>query len=102
MKCDQVLGTVVVGPCGVGKNKFDFKARVLDLSSHVLVRGFHCALYVGQAHAPDASLIPKNELLGNSVVLLSASFHKRVFACAGFYVNTTTEIDDVRISFLIV
>ena len=61
---DQVLEDAFVGPIQVGTNKFTL-----------------------QTPPPDASKIPPTDLLGATLVLLSALFHDHEFIRIGYYVN---------------
>ncbi|EGF98302.1 uncharacterized protein MELLADRAFT_118566 [Melampsora larici-populina 98AG31] len=66
---DQELDTCMVGPVPVGVNSFAFEAA-----------------------APDSSRIPSHELVGVTVILLTASYKNKEFVRVGYYVNT--EYDD--------
>ena len=61
---DQVLDEVLVGPVPVGLNKF-----------------------VLQADAPSIDKLPKDEVLGVTVVLVTCSYKEREFIRVGYYVN---------------
>ncbi|GMH83991.1 hypothetical protein TrVE_jg10235 [Triparma verrucosa] len=61
---DQVLDEVMVGPVPVGTNKF-----------------------VLQADAPDHTVIPPEDVLGVTVVLVTASYKDAEFCRVGYYVN---------------
>ena len=61
---DQVLEEVLVGPVPMGVNRF-----------------------VLQADAPNAALIPREDVLGVTVVLLTCLFRKQEFVRIGYYVN---------------
>lgn len=61
---DQVLESVLVGPVPVGTSKF-----VLD------------------APSPNISLLPENDVLGVTVVLLTCSYMSKEFVRVGYYVN---------------
>eukprot|EP01139_Manchomonas_bermudensis_P002407 Amastigsp_a4568_32.p1 type:complete len:155 gc:universal Amastigsp_a4568_32:574-110(-) len=63
---DQQLDQIFVGPIPVGVNKFVF-----------------------QANAPDASRIPKADLLGVTVVLLSCWYRGVEFFRVGYFVNNS-------------
>lgn len=69
---DQVLDEVMVGPVPVGTNKF-----------------------VLQADAPDHSVIPPEDVLGVTVVLVTAAYKDAEFCRVGYYVNNeyTEEYD---------
>ena len=62
---DQVLETVMVGPVPVGVSKF-----------------------LMEAPAPNPALIPDNDVLGVTVVLLTCSYADKEFVRVGYYVNT--------------
>lgn len=64
-KYDQELDSVLVGPVVVGKNKFVFAAP-----------------------APDPTLIPKEDIMEVTVLLLTASYKDKEFIRIGYYVNT--------------
>ena len=61
---DQVLDEILVGPVPVGRNKF-----------------------VLQADAPDVEKLPKDQLLGVTVVLVTCRYKEREFVRVGYYVN---------------
>ncbi len=61
---DQVLDELLVGPVPVGINKF-----------------------ILQTDAPDPSLIPLNDRLGITVILVTCSYKDQEFARIGYYVN---------------
>ena len=61
---DQVLDELLVGPVPVGINKF-----------------------ILQTDAPDPSLIPNNDILGITVILVTCSYREQEFARVGYYVN---------------
>jgi len=61
---DQTLDTVVVGPIVAGKHMFVF-----------------------EADPPTANKIPKNDVVGVTVVLLCCSYLKQEFIRVGYYVN---------------
>lgn len=61
---DQVLDEVLVGPVPVGVNKF-----------------------VLQADAADPKLIPKGDILGVTVLLVTCSYREQEFVRVGYYVN---------------
>jgi histone chaperone ASF1 len=61
---DQVLDEILVGPVPVGLNKF-----------------------VLQADAPVVDKLPKDEILGVTVVLVTCSYKEREFVRIGYYVN---------------
>ncbi|KAK9765273.1 Histone chaperone asf1 [Basidiobolus ranarum] len=61
---DQVLDSILVGPVPVGVNKFVF-----------------------QAEPPKSDLIPHEDILGVTVILLTCSYKEREFVRVGYYVN---------------
>lgn len=61
---DQVLDELLVGPVPIGINKF-----------------------ILQTDAPDPSLIPNNDILGITVILVTCSYKEQEFARVGYYVN---------------
>jgi len=62
--CDQKLDNVFVGPVSVGKNKFTFSAP-----------------------APNFSKIPRKDILGVTVILLTCSYNGSEFIRVGYYIN---------------
>ncbi|KAI9604815.1 hypothetical protein H4Q26_002785 [Puccinia striiformis f. sp. tritici PST-130] len=62
---DQELDTCMVGPVPVGVNSFTFEAA-----------------------APDPCQIPTNDIVGVTVILLTASYKNKEFVRVGYYVNT--------------
>eukprot|EP01120_Amphizonella_sp_Union-15-10_P005679 TRINITY_DN1715_c0_g1_i1.p1 TRINITY_DN1715_c0_g1~~TRINITY_DN1715_c0_g1_i1.p1 ORF type:complete len:238 (-),score=54.04 TRINITY_DN1715_c0_g1_i1:66-779(-) len=65
---DQILDSILLGPVSIGQNKFVF-----------------------QANAPDIEKIPKSEILGVTVVLISCSYKNQEFFRVGYYVNNEIE-----------
>ncbi|KAG4303403.1 hypothetical protein PCK1_000367 [Pneumocystis canis] len=61
---DQELDSLLVGPIPIGINKFLF-----------------------QADPPAAELIPKRDILGVTVILLTCAYDNREFVRVGYYVN---------------
>ncbi|TYZ57201.1 hypothetical protein PybrP1_011151 [[Pythium] brassicae (nom. inval.)] len=61
---DQILEEVLVGPVPVGTNKFVF-----------------------QSDAPNPELIPDEDKVGVTVVLVTCSYRSREFVRVGYYVN---------------
>jgi len=61
---DQELDSVLLGPIKQGVNKFVF-----------------------QVDPPDVDKIPKSDLLGVTVILLTCSYRNREFVRVGYYVN---------------
>jgi len=61
---DQELESVLVGPVQVGVNKFIFKTN-----------------------PPDPSKIPKDEIIGVTVILVKCSYKDQEFVRIGFFVN---------------
>ncbi|EPZ34222.1 anti-silence-domain-containing protein [Rozella allomycis CSF55] len=72
-KLDQVLDSIMVGPVPVGVNKFVF-----------------------EADPPNLSLIPKSELIGVTVVLITCSYKNREFVRVGYYTNTDYASEELR------
>jgi len=70
---DQVLDSIMVGPVPVGVNKFLFTAP-----------------------APDIEHLPKNDVLGVTVVLLSCSYVDKPFVQVGYYVNNEYADEELR------
>jgi len=69
-ECDQKLDTVFVGPVSVGKNKFTFEAP-----------------------GPEFSKIPRQDILGVTVILLKCSYRSKEFIRIGYYVNNEHDGD---------
>eukprot|EP01090_Pellita_catalonica_P002196 TRINITY_DN11823_c0_g1_i1.p1 TRINITY_DN11823_c0_g1~~TRINITY_DN11823_c0_g1_i1.p1 ORF type:complete len:154 (+),score=16.42 TRINITY_DN11823_c0_g1_i1:73-534(+) len=61
---DQKLTSVLVGPVKVGVNKFILKAD-----------------------APNPALIPRDDLIGVTVIMITCSYKKQEFVRVGFYIN---------------
>ncbi|KIS69901.1 uncharacterized protein UMAG_02415 [Mycosarcoma maydis] len=72
-KYDQELDTCMVGPVPVGVNSFEFEAA-----------------------APSPSKIPPEDLLGVTVILLTASYRDQEFIRVGYYVNNAYESEELR------
>ncbi|KAG0145370.1 hypothetical protein CROQUDRAFT_658824 [Cronartium quercuum f. sp. fusiforme G11] len=70
---DQELDTCMVGPVPVGVNSFAFEAA-----------------------APDPSRIPASDLVGLTVILLTASYKNKEFVRVGYYVNTEYDDPELR------
>ncbi|KAH3675445.1 hypothetical protein WICMUC_002734 [Wickerhamomyces mucosus] len=70
---DQELDSILVGPVPIGVNKFLFTAD-----------------------PPSAELIPSNELVSVTVILLSCSYNDREFVRVGYYVNNEYDSEDLR------
>lgn len=70
---DQELDSILVGPVPVGINKFLF-----------------------QAEAPSPELIPANELVSVTVILLSCSYKDVEFVRVGYYVNNEYDTEELR------
>lgn len=73
-KFDQELDSVLVGPVVVGKNKFVFAAP-----------------------APDPTLIPKDDIMEVTVLLLTASYREKEFIRIGYYVNTEINPQEIAL-----
>jgi len=72
---DQVLEDVFVGPVNVGINQF-----------------------ILQTPGPDPSKVPAKDLLGVSVVLLSALFHGREFVRVGYFINNHYRDEELNLN----
>lgn len=70
---DQELDSLLVGPIPVGINKF-----------------------ILTADAPSPELIPANELVSVTVILLSCSYKEREFVRVGYYVNNEYDSEELR------
>jgi len=70
---DQTLDSVFVGPIKPGKNRFAFPAP-----------------------PPDPKKIPKNELLGVTIVLLTCSYDDQEFIRIGYYVSNSVPGQEVN------
>eukprot|EP00727_Mastigamoeba_balamuthi_P004551 m51a1_g14094 putative histone chaperone asf1b (178) ;mRNA; r:71491-72109 len=70
---DQVLDTVLLGPLQVGTSRFVF-----------------------QADAPSAELIPREDLLGVTVILLTCSYRAQEYMRFGWYVSNEYDSDELR------
>lgn len=70
---DQELDTCMVGPVPVGVNSFTFEAV-----------------------APDPRQIPTNDIVGVTVILLTASYKGKEFVRVGYYVNTEYDTPELR------
>lgn len=70
---DQELDTCMVGPVPVGVNSFTFEAA-----------------------APDPLQIPTNDIVGVTVILLTASYKNKEFVRVGYYVNTEYDDPELR------
>lgn len=71
---DQVLDSIAVGPVPIGLNKFVF-----------------------QTEPPKVALLPSNEVLGVTVVLLICSYRDQEFIRVGYYVNNEYETEELRL-----
>lgn len=70
---DQELDSILVGPVPVGINKFLFTAD-----------------------PPSPELIPSNELVSVTVILLSCAYAGREFVRVGYYVNNEYDSEELR------
>uniref|UniRef100_A0A4X2MCS4 Anti-silencing function 1B histone chaperone n=2 Tax=Vombatus ursinus TaxID=29139 RepID=A0A4X2MCS4_VOMUR len=70
---DQILDSVLVGPVPAGRHMFVF-----------------------QADAPNASLIPETDAVGVTVVLITCTYHGQEFIRVGYYVNNEYTNPDLR------
>ncbi|BFU20651.1 anti-silencing protein, putative [Entamoeba histolytica HM-1:IMSS-B] len=65
---DQILEDIAVGPLSVGLNKFTITTGPIDMSK-----------------------LPDDEILGNTLILISASYKDKEFCRIGYYVNNEFE-----------
>jgi histone chaperone ASF1 len=72
-KYDQVLDSIMVGPVPIGVNRF-----------------------VYQVDPPKAELIPQEDLVGVTVVLLTCSYFGKEFVRIGYYVNNDYFDEELR------
>lgn len=72
-KLDQVLDDVLVGPIPRGVHKFLFEAP-----------------------GPDFKAIPRSEIVGLTVVLITCHYRGREFARVGYYVNNEYKSEEMR------
>ncbi|KAF9166048.1 Histone chaperone asf1 [Actinomortierella ambigua] len=70
---DQELESIMVGPVPIGVNKFIF-----------------------QADAPRLELIPHNDIVGVTVILITCSYMGREFVRIGYYVNNDYLDEELR------
>lgn len=70
---DQELDSCMVGPVPVGVNSFDFEVA-----------------------APSIDKIPKEDILGVTVLILSASYNDQEFVRIGYYVNTEYDNPEMK------
>lgn len=70
---DQVLDSILVGPIPVGTSKF-----TLD------------------APAPDASKIPKDDLIGVTAMFFSGTYNGNEFVRVGYYVNVEYDSEELK------
>ncbi|TIC20402.1 anti-silence-domain-containing protein [Wallemia mellicola] len=70
---DQELDSCLVGPVPVGVNSFTF-----------------------EADPPSVDKIPKEEILGVTVLLLTASYRDQEFVRVGYYVHNEYDSDELR------
>ncbi|KAF9288350.1 Histone chaperone asf1 [Mortierella alpina] len=70
---DQVLESIMVGPIPVGVNKFVF-----------------------MADAPKPELIPHNDIVGVTVILITCSYQDKEFVRIGYYVNNDYLEEELR------
>ena len=92
-KFDQELDSVLVGPIPVGVNKFVFHVRQ-SFSYFSVYRPFKH--FMTQANAPDPSKIPRHDLLGVTVVMVTCFYRNQEFIRIGYYVNN--ELCDENVS----
>ncbi|RUP44818.1 ASF1 like histone chaperone-domain-containing protein, partial [Jimgerdemannia flammicorona] len=105
---DQVLDSIMVGPIPVGINKFVFSVRVRSPLSPVpfsslppyeryaFLLTLSYSSNPSQAPAPNIELLPKNDVLGVTVVLLSCSYVDKPFVQVGYYVNNEYADEELK------
>lgn len=71
---DQILDEILVGPIPIGMNSF-----------------------ILQTPGPDPTLIPPQDLLGITVILVTCSYKDQEFARVGYYVNNEYQYADGEI-----
>ncbi|KII69693.1 Histone chaperone asf1b-B [Thelohanellus kitauei] len=71
--CDQVLDDILVGPITRGVHKFLFETK-----------------------GPRWDLIPKSEIVGLTVVLITAHYRNQEFVRVGYYVNNEYKTEEMR------
>uniref|UniRef100_H2ZJV6 Uncharacterized protein n=1 Tax=Ciona savignyi TaxID=51511 RepID=H2ZJV6_CIOSA len=71
--CDQVLDSVLVGPIPAGRHKFVF-----------------------QADPPKPELIPVQDAVGVTVVIITCTYHGHEFVRVGYYVNNEYSEPELR------
>ena len=72
-KYDQVLDSVFVGPVAPGQYKFVF-----------------------QADPPNFSVLPSQDIVGVTIILLTCSYRNQEFLRVGYYVNNEYEDEAMR------
>ncbi|KAK4476045.1 hypothetical protein MN116_001274 [Schistosoma mekongi] len=71
---DQTLDSVLVGPIPVGRHQFSF-----------------------EANAPDPKIIPNEDIVGVTVVLIQALYRDKEFIRVGYYVNNEYKREELRL-----
>nr|XP_002129912.1 histone chaperone ASF1A-like [Ciona intestinalis] len=71
--CDQILDSVLVGPIPAGRHKFVF-----------------------QADPPKPELIPVQDAVGVTVVIITCTYHGHEFVRVGYYVNNEYAEPELR------
>ncbi|KAH8865657.1 Histone chaperone asf1a-A [Schistosoma japonicum] len=71
---DQTLDSVLVGPIPVGRHQFFF-----------------------EANAPDPKIIPNEDIVGVTVVLIQALYRDKEFIRVGYYVNNEYKKEELRL-----
>lgn len=90
---DQILEEVLVGPVPVGTNKFVFQVRLLpspcsfDILYWFVLTVVVLAGTIVQSDPPNPALIPDEDKVGVTVVLVTCSYRSREFVRVGYYVN---------------
>ncbi|CAH8672155.1 unnamed protein product [Schistosoma rodhaini] len=71
---DQTLDSILVGPIPVGRHQFSF-----------------------EANAPDPKIIPNEDIVGVTVVLIQALYRDKEFIRVGYYVNNEYKTEELRL-----
>lgn len=80
----------MVGPVPVGVNSFEFEVG-LCVAAHTRAHS-----HLVQASPPASSSIPLSDLLGLTVILLTASYRDQEFVRIGYYVHTEYDSEELR------
>lgn len=103
-KYDQELDNCMVGPVPVGKHHSPPPLSHLCKPTDELCSLHAMAWFVAtgvnsfefEAAAPSPSKIPPEDLLGVTVILLTASYRDQEFIRVGYYVNNAYETEELR------